>query len=82
MPHVSHLQGAGLGKMSSSPSWRGRTAMACIILAIMVLGLCASTLDWTDGFAIALGELAGMVAPLAVLSLIGWAAVALVSRSR
>lgn len=82
MPQMSHLQGAGLGKISSSPSWRGRTAMACVILAIMVLGLCASTLDWNEGFAMTLGELAGLVAPLVVLSLIGWAVVALVSRSR
>ena len=81
MPQASRLQ-SSLGAPPANPAWRSRTLLACAILAFMVLGLCASTLDWSDGPVMALGELAGMIAPLAVLGLIGWAVVALVSRGR
>lgn len=82
MPQVARLHTAGLGKISSNPSWRGRTAIVCAMVALMILGLCASTLDWSEGLAMTLGQLAGMIAPFVVLSLIGWAVVALASRSR
>jgi hypothetical protein len=82
MPQGSRIQSANPGKASDNPAWRGRTATACAILAIMVLGACASTLDWSEGLAMIVGQLAGMIAPLVALSLIGRAVVALVSRSR
>ena len=81
MPQASRLQG-GLETVPANSAWRGRTALAFALLAFMVLGLCASTLDWREGLAMTLGQLAGMAAPLAVLSLIGWAVVAFVSRRR
>ena len=82
MPQAARLNSAGLGKISANPSWRGRTAMVCAILALMVLGLCAATLDWSEDLAMTLGQLAGMVAPFVVLGLIGWAVAAWVSRAR
>jgi hypothetical protein len=81
MPQASRLQ-SGLGTIPANPTWRGRAILACAIVAFMVLGLCASTLDWREGLAMTLGQLAGMAAPLVVLSLIAWAVVALVSRRR
>jgi hypothetical protein len=63
-------------------AWRSRTALACAILVVMVLGVGASTLDWSEGLAMTLGQLAGMVAPLVVLMLLGWAIAAVVSRQR
>jgi hypothetical protein len=81
MMHTSQPQRVAIAKTPPSESaWRSRTALACAILAVMILGVGASTLDWSEGLAMALGQLAGMVAPLVVLMLLGWAIAATVSR--
>ena len=71
MTQASGLQSRMVSVPAAAP-WRSRTLLACTLVALMVLGLCASTLDWSEGLAMTLGQLAGMVAPLALLSLIGW----------
>ncbi len=63
-------------------SWRSRTALACAILAMMILSVGAMNMDWSEGVAMTLGQLAGMAAPLIVLSLLGWAIAATVTRRR
>lgn len=63
-------------------AWRGRTLLACGLLGVGVLGVGAVNLDWSEGAAMALGQLAGMIAPLAGLGLAVWAVAALVGRSR
>jgi hypothetical protein len=83
MMHVSQPQRATLVKATpDSPAWRSRTALACAVLALMILGAGAASLDWSEGLAMTLGQLAGMAAPLVVLSLLGWAIAAVVSRQR
>ncbi|MDB5458938.1 MAG: hypothetical protein JWO72_679 [Caulobacteraceae bacterium] len=82
MAQVSPQRGAALGQIPTNAPWRSRTALACAVLAVMVLGGVASTLDWSEGLALTLGQLAGMVAPPIALSLIAWAIVAMAGRSR
>ncbi len=45
-----------------------------------MLGVGALNLDWSEGAAMALGQLAGMIAPLAALGLGVWAAAAFAGR--
>ena len=61
-------------------AWRGRTLLACSVLAGAVLALGAANLDWSEDLPMALGQLAGMVAPLALLGLAVWAAAAFASK--
>jgi hypothetical protein len=83
MMHFSQPQRVTAAKtLPANPAWRSRTVLACAILALMILGAGAASLDWSEGLAMAAGQLAGMVAPLVVLSLLGWAIVAVVSRQR
>jgi hypothetical protein len=61
-------------------AWRGRTLLACTVLGLGVLGVSALNLDWSEGAAMALGQLAGMVTPLAALGAAIWGAAALAGR--
>ena len=61
-------------------AWRGRTLLACTIVGLGVLGVGALNLDWSEGAAMGLGQLAGMIAPLAALGLGVWAAAAFAGR--
>ena len=63
-------------------AWRRRTLVACTVLGLGVLGVGALNLDWSAGLAMALGQLAGMVAPLAALGAAIWGAAALAGRRR
>ena len=63
-------------------AWRGRPVLACTVLALGVLGVAALNLDWSEGAAMALGQLAGLVAPVAALGAAVWAAAAFASRGR
>jgi len=63
-------------------AWRGRTLLACTVLVLGVLAIGALNLDWTGGPAMALGQLAGMVAPLAAIGLAVWAGAAIAGRRR
>jgi hypothetical protein len=63
-------------------AWRGRTLLACTVLGLGVLGVGALNLDWSEGPAMALGQLAGMVTPLAALALGVWGAAAFAGRKR
>ena len=63
-------------------AWRGRTVVACGILGLGVLAVGALNLDWSEGAAMALGQLAGMVAPLAALGAAIWGAAAFAGKKR
>ena len=63
-------------------AWRGRTLVACTVLGLGVLGVGAMNLDWSEGAAMALGQLAGMVTPLAAIGAGIWGAAALAGRRR
>ena len=65
---------------SEDHAWRGRTFVACTVLGLGVIGVGALNLDWSEGAAVALGQLAGMVTPLAALGLGVWGAAAFVGR--
>ena len=63
-------------------AWRGRTLVACSLLGLGVLGVGALNLDWSEGADMALGQLAGMVAPFAALGAAIWGAAAFAGRKR
>jgi hypothetical protein len=63
-------------------AWRGRTLLACTVLGLAVLGVGAFNLDWNEGLAMALGQLAGMVSPLAAVGFAIWGAAAFAGRRR
>jgi hypothetical protein len=67
---------------SDDHAWRGRTVLAGAVLGLGLLGVGALNLDWSDGPAMALGQLAGMVAPLAALGAAIWGAAALAGKKR
>ncbi|MEI9889759.1 MAG: hypothetical protein WDN45_03185 [Caulobacteraceae bacterium] len=54
-------------------AWRGRTFLACSLLGVGVIGFGAVNLDWSDGVGMALGQVAGLVAPLAAIGVTVWA---------
>jgi hypothetical protein len=66
--------------VKADQAWRGRTLLACGMFAAGVIGLGAANLDWSEGLAMALGQLAGMVAPMAVLGAAIWGAAAWAGR--
>ncbi len=72
--HASPLRSVAVAK--ADQAWRGRTLIACSVLAGGVMAFGAANLDWSEGVAMALGQLAGMAAPLAVLAVVVWAAAA------
>lgn len=63
-------------------AWRGRTLLACSVMAGGVIALGAANLDWSEGLAMAMGQLAGLVTPVALLGAAVWAAAAFASRKR
>jgi hypothetical protein len=71
-----------VAKAADDHAWRGRTALACTVLGFGVIGFGAVNLDWSEGAAMALGQLAGMVAPVAAIGLGVWGAAAFVGRRR
>jgi hypothetical protein len=64
----------------SDHAWRFRTLLACAFLALAVLTLGALELDWSEGLAMALGQMAGMAAPLVMLGVGIWALCAWIGR--
>jgi hypothetical protein len=63
-------------------AWRGRTLVAFALLALVIVGVAAFNCDWSEGPAMAIGQLAGMLAPVGVLGAVVWAAAALSGRNR
>jgi hypothetical protein len=63
-------------------AWRTRTLLAFAILTVVIVAFAAANLDWSSGPAMALGQLAGMLAPVAILAVVVWAAAALSGRNR
>jgi hypothetical protein len=63
-------------------SWRGRTMMACAVVGLMLLVVAAFNLDWSEGPAMAFGQLAGIAAPMLVLGILVWAMASMAGRQR
>ena len=61
---------------------RARALVAFAGLALVILAAAAAILDWCGGPAMALGQLAGMLAPVGLLGAVVWAAAALSGRNR
>ena len=80
MSHAPASRGVTLAKPRDGQSWRGRTALACGVAVSGVVGVTAVSIDWSQGLAMGAGELAGIVAPLALISLGVWAVAALAGR--
>ena len=80
MSHAIPPNGAALGKSPEDAAGRGRILTACGLLASLVLAVAAANLDWNEGAAMALGQLAGMVAPLAMLVIVIWRAAVVFGR--
>ncbi len=78
--HASPPRSVAIAKAQDDQSWRGRTIMACGLLAVAVLAAGAANIDWSEGAAMAIGQLAGMVAPLVLLGVGVWGACALIGR--
>jgi hypothetical protein len=79
--HVSPPRGVAVAK-TEDQAWRGRTLLACSLMAGGVIALGAANLDWSEGLDMALGQIAGLVAPLVVLGLIVWAGATFVGKNR
>ncbi len=62
--------------------WRMRGVMGLAILALMIAAVGAMSLDWSGSVAMALGQLAGMVAPVMVVAILAWTLAALSARRR
>jgi hypothetical protein len=71
---------SGIAVVKADQAWRGRTVLACSVLAVGVIGVGALNLDWSEGPAMALGQLAGVVAPLAAFGAAVWGAAAFAGR--
>ena len=69
-----------IAKASEDHAWRGRTLTVCSLLLAVVMAVAAVQVDWSNGVAMALGQLAGVLAPLVVLGLGVWGVAALVGR--
>ena len=81
MMHVSQQRSVAAAKTADADhAWRTRTALACGVAGAGVVAVTALNLDWSEGMAMAFGELIGVVAPLALLALGVWAIAALVGR--
>jgi hypothetical protein len=78
--HASPPRSVAIAKVQDDQSWRGRTILACGLLAVAVLAAGAANLDWSEGPAMMLGQLAGMVTPLVLLGVGAWGVVALIGR--
>jgi hypothetical protein len=72
MLHASPPKSVAAVAKTDDHAWRGRTFLACSLLAGGVIALGAANLDWSAGPAMALGQMAGMLAPLAVLGAAVW----------
>jgi hypothetical protein len=71
MMHVSPPRGVAIAK-ADDQSWRRRTAMACSLMAMGVVGFSAARIDWSPDLAMSVGEFAGLVAPIAMIILAAW----------
>ena len=79
--HVSQQRSVAVAKTAEGDhAWRARTALACGLIATLIVALTALNLDWSEGMAMAFGELIGVIAPVALLVLGVWAIAALVGR--
>ena len=80
MLHASARSHVAVAKPADDRAWRGRTFTACGLFAGGVVAIAAANLDWSEGAAMVLGQLAGMVAPLVMIGACVWGAVALIGR--
>ena len=80
MLHASPPQSVAVAK--ADQAWRGRTLLACGLFGGGVTALAAANLDWSAGPAMALGQLAGLMAPLALLGAAVWGVAASSGRKR
>ena len=81
MMRVSPPRSVAIAK-AHDQSWRGRTFLACSLAAAGVVALGAMNLDWSDGLDMALGQVAGLVAPLAAIGVAVWAVAASFGKNR
>lgn len=78
--HASPPRSVAIAKAQDDHAWRVRTMLACGLLALAVVAAGAANLDWSEGPAMAIGQLAGMVTPLVLLGVGVWGACALIGR--
>jgi FtsH-binding integral membrane protein len=78
--HASPRRIVAIAKAQDDHAWRRRTMLACGLLALAVLAAGAANLDWSEGPAMVVGQLAGMVTPLVLLGVGVWGAAALIGR--
>ena len=77
---ASRPRSVAVAKVQDDQAWRGRTLLACGLLALAVLAAGAANLDWSQDAAMAVGQLAGMVTPLVLLGAGVCGVVALIRR--
>jgi len=77
---------APIKTMAKAPSgesgWRTRRVWAFAIVVLMIVTVGAMDLDWSGSVAMALGQLAGMIAPVLALGALAWAVAAASARQR
>jgi hypothetical protein len=78
--HASRPRSVAIAKTQDDQAWRGRTMLACALFVAGLLATGAANLDWSEGAAMTLGQLAGMATPLVLLGVGVWGACALIAR--
>ena len=82
MIHVPMPGDAAMAKLRPGDAWRTRTLLVMIVMAAALIGVSAIGLDWSEGLAMALGQIAGIVMVPAVFGVSFWAIAALIGRRR
>ena len=72
MLHASPPQSVAVVAKADDHAWRGRILLASALLTGGVIAIGAANLDWSAGPAMAAGQMAGMMAPLALLGAVVW----------
>ncbi len=82
MTHVPMPSDAEIARSPSGDAWRTRTLLVVALMALALIGVSAIGLDWSEGPAMALGQLAGIVMVPAVFGVSFWAISAVIGRRR
>ncbi len=80
MTHIPMQSDAATTRSQPADGWRTRTLLVMVVVAAALIGVGAIGLDWSEGMAMALGQIAGIVMVPAVFGVSFWALAALIGR--
>ncbi len=82
MTHVPTPSDAAVARPRPGAAWRTRTLLVMLVMAAALIGVSAIGLDWSEGLAMALGQIAGIVMVPTVFGASFWAIAAIIGRRR